>query len=112
MVIDDERDAVEAMVLLLQAAGHRACGSEHAPSGLHLAISREANVVILDYAMPFMSGGEIGRALRCHPKMFAVKIIMCSATPEVVVRKTFREYDLFATKPMDMVAVLRAVAAD
>jgi CheY-like chemotaxis protein len=111
VVIDDDVDGVETAVLLLQAAGHMAWGSSHSPSGLDLAINREADVVLLDYLMPVMSGGEVGRALRCHPKMFAVKIIICSATPEAIVRKGFAEYDVFTMKPMDVPAVLRAVAS-
>jgi DNA-binding response OmpR family regulator len=68
VVADDERDAVIALQLLLCAEGHQVrgvhCGSEV------LAVVRDFNphAVLVDIAMPDMSGYNVAREIRAsHP---------------------------------------------
>ncbi len=100
VVIDDAADLVESVLMLLELEGYRALGALDGPTGIRIAEESAADLVVLDFMLPEMNGAAIGKALRAHPTLSGVRIVMCSATPESTVRRSFTGYDMFLAKPV------------
>ncbi|MEO7057274.1 MAG: response regulator [Caldimonas sp.] len=100
VVIDDSVDLVESVLMLLELEGYRALGATDGPAGIRIAEEVRADLVVLDFMLPDMNGAAIGKVLRAHPFLGGVRIVMCSATPEATVRRSFTGYDVFLTKPV------------
>ena len=109
VVIDDGEDLVESVVMLLQLEGYRAFGTGDGAEGIALVLKERADVVVLDFLMPRMNGGEVGRRLRAEPAARDVKIVLCSGTPEHMVRVAFTGYDTYLAKPVFPEAFLRTI---
>ena len=109
VVIDDAVDLVESVLMLLELEGYRALGAIDGPTGIRVAEEAGADLVVLDFMLPGMDGAAVGKALRAHPALGGVRIVMCSATPEPSVRKSFTGYDVFLTKPAVPTIFLAAV---
>ena len=109
VVIDDGEDLVESIVLLLELEGYRAFGTGDGMAGIALVAQHRADLVVLDYMMPLMNGGEVGRRLRSATATCGVKILMCSGTPEPVVRDSFTGYDGYLAKPAFPEAFLQSI---
>jgi CheY-like chemotaxis protein len=68
LVVDDNQDAADTLVMLLQAEG---CDAEAAYGGaqaLTAAARYRPDVVVIDLFMPMMSGDEVARRLRNGPR--------------------------------------------
>ncbi|MEO7150709.1 MAG: response regulator [Burkholderiaceae bacterium] len=111
LVIDDHAELRETTVMLLELAGYHALEAADGPSGMRLAQACGPDLVLLDYAMPAMSGAEVGAALRRDPRTRAIKILMHTGTREQVVRAAFDGYDGFLSKPVDSDRLFQAIGS-
>ena len=109
VVVDDEPDLVDLMVMVLEAAGHTAHGATRGDAALTLAVEHVPDLLLIDYMMPNMSGGELGKALRSLPELRQAAIVVISGTPEDTVRSEFDQFDLFLQKPVHPDRLLRIV---
>ncbi len=109
VVVDDEVDLVDLTVMILEGAGHTAHGATHGPGGITLVVEHDADVLLVDYMMPNMTGGAVGKVLRSHPTMGEIKIVMVSGTSEETVRAEFDQFDAFLRKPVQPHQLLRTV---
>jgi len=64
LVVDDEPDTVLSLVALLRDEGYEAKGVNDGASAIREADAFEPDVVIVDIAMPRMSGWDVARELR------------------------------------------------
>lgn len=77
LCIDDETVGLRVRTMLLERAGYRVLGALDGPAGLAMFASNRVDVIVLDYSMPGMSGGEVVIELRrMNP---SVPILMLSA---------------------------------
>jgi CheY-like chemotaxis protein len=68
LVVDDFRDSVDGLVMLLELLGHRVRAAYDGRAALAIADEWRPDVAILDIAMPGMDGYELARRLRAkHP---------------------------------------------
>src|SRR5437868_8848102 len=68
LVVDDDRDAADALALLLGLWGYQTLTAYDGPSALALYREHRPQVVLLNTAMPGMDGCEVARRLRRdHP---------------------------------------------
>lgn len=109
VVIDDVADLVDSVVMLLEMSGYIAFGETRGASGIRKAAEVGADLVLLDFLLPEMTGAEIGAALRAEPSLAALKILVVSATPEAMVRHSFSDYDGFLVKPVFAEDLLAAI---
>jgi len=73
LIADDERDTVITLIEVLREEGHDARGVYRGDEVLARMRGFEADVVLLDIAMPGMSGWEVARAIR---EMYGEKILL------------------------------------
>jgi CheY-like chemotaxis protein len=95
LCVDDELVGLQVRKILLERAGYRVLTAKDGATGLNLFSSEPIEVVVLDYSMPGMHGGEVaGRMRQIKP---AVPILLLSAyiglPPEVI-----SLVDLYMTK--------------
>ena len=86
LCVDDERVGLRVRQILLERAGYRVLTAESGPAGLDLFSQEPVDVVILDYSMPGMHGGEVAKRMRDGKP--SVPILLLSAyvglPPEVI----------------------------
>jgi len=75
LVVDDNVDTAESMSMLLRASGHDVRTAYAGPTALEEAVAYQPNVVLLDIGLPGMSGYEVARRLRQHPKLKDVRLV-------------------------------------
>jgi CheY-like chemotaxis protein len=78
LIIDDNRDAADTVASLYRMEGHEARVAYDGVSGLEAAHQFTPNLIVLDIAMPGMSGHEVATALRSKPEFDDVVICAIS----------------------------------
>lgn len=81
--------------------------------GLHLARQHRPRLILLDLQLPDMSGEDVLRSLREDGVTRSIPVIVLSSTPGVGGGRRLRELGAVTvlTKPLDVLAFLRAVDA-
>jgi CheY-like chemotaxis protein len=77
LCVDDELIGLQVRKILLERAGYRVLTASDGAAGLEIFSAQPIDVVVLDYSMPGMHGGEVAtRMRRIKP---AVPILLLSA---------------------------------
>jgi signal transduction histidine kinase/CheY-like chemotaxis protein len=77
LVADDNNDALESLVLLLQVCGYECRKASDGAETLQAATAWRPDVLLLDIGMPILDGYEVARRIRAEPwgaPMFLVAI--------------------------------------
>ena len=77
LCIDDEQVGLQVRKILLERAGYRVLTALDGPAGLEIFANEPVEVVVLDYSMPGMHGGEV--ALKMRQTKPHVPILLLSA---------------------------------
>ncbi len=64
LCVDDETVGLHVRQMLLERAGYRVLTALDGPAGLDIFAREPVAAVVLDYAMPGMSGGEVAASMR------------------------------------------------
>ena len=111
LVVEDESDAREAFVELLEHEGYRAVGVENGAAALDLLRSgRRVSLILLDLIMPVMDGWEFCSAVYGDERFAAIPIAIVTANAshdQLPARR--RDAGLFV-KPIQVDRMLRAIA--
>lgn len=110
LIVEDEYGAAEILELILQAHGYRVTSASNGRAALETLGGERPAVIVSDYMMPHMTGGELGVAIRQNPQWADIPFLFVSGTNEEVVQKSFGDYDGFLPKPYDADALLSLVA--
>ena len=86
LCVDDELIGLQVRKILLERAGYRVLTAPDGAAGLEVFAAQPVEVVVLDYSMPGMDGGEVATRMRqLKPE---VPILLLSAyiglPPEVI----------------------------
>jgi CheY-like chemotaxis protein len=93
LVVDDEIANAEVLSLILEEEGYRVFCAANGRHGLERVAEVQPHLVVLDFMMPLLNGGEIGRSLRSAAATRHIRIVMNSSLPEAAVREHFDGYD-------------------
>ncbi|MBU3664267.1 MAG: response regulator transcription factor [Chthoniobacterales bacterium] len=101
LVVEDETDVRNLICLHLKKAGYRLREASDGLSGLAAAKEEVPDLVILDLMLPEMRGEDVCRALKAHPPVAAVPVIMLTAKAREEERVAGLELgaDDYLTKP-------------
>lgn len=64
LLVDDDRDYLEATRLILEREGHAVITADNGPDALYVAKTEAVDLLLLDYCMPGMTGEEVLVELR------------------------------------------------
>ncbi|HIV70150.1 MAG TPA: response regulator [Candidatus Aquabacterium excrementipullorum] len=116
LIVEDEYGNAEILQLLLEAEGYRVAAASNGQQALDLLRDGEKPALILsDFMMPIMDGGEFGTALRQDTALAHIPFVFVSATSEEVVQRVFQDYDAFMAKPVEidpLLALVKRLIAD
>jgi DNA-binding response OmpR family regulator len=108
LVVDDNRDAADALAALLCAQGYRASTAYSGSAAIQQADVVRPDVVLLDIGMPETSGFDVARALRDYrraPKPVIVAVTGAS-DPSDRLAARMAGFDHYLVKPVEMHAIV------
>ena len=103
LVIEDNRNLVANLFAYFEARGHVLDAAPDGITGLHLALTKPYDALILDWMLPRMDGPEVLRKLR-NEGLSDLPVIMLTAREELSDKlQGFRAgADDYLTKPFDL----------
>ncbi|NEV64779.1 ATP-binding protein [Thiorhodococcus minor] len=112
LVVDDNRDAIDSLELLLGVEGYEMMVAYDGESALNLAMARRPDVVLLDIGLPGMDGYAVAHALRQQFLHATLRIIAITGygQPESRERSRSAGFDVHLVKPIDFDALLALLA--
>ena len=112
LVVDDNRDAADSLVMLLELGGHRVTVAYSAPDALKSAPELKPSVILMDIGLPEVDGCEVARRMRRMPELTGVRLIALTGYGSDEDRRRTREagFDLHLVKPVDLDDLEKAVA--
>jgi len=110
LVVDDEFGIVDVLETILTDEGYRVVTACNGKQGLVMLSEEKPDVVLLDFMMPILGGGEMLRAMAAEPAYQRIPVIMISSLSEDVIAERCKGYVAFLHKPFRAAAVLSAVA--
>jgi PAS domain S-box-containing protein len=107
LVVDDNIDAAETMVMLLELSGHDTRTAFGGQQALDVASAFCPDVVFLDIGLPGMNGYEVARHLLTNPATASAKLIALTGwgTEEDIRKSKAAGFHAHLTKPVDPNAV-------
>ncbi len=110
LVLDDDDDAREAMVFMLDTEGFDVVGAASGAEALALMQGGiRPCVAILDLRMPDIDGWEVWERMKAHDELARTAVIILSADPADHVRAKAVGVREFLRKPIDGRALTEAV---
>jgi DNA-binding response OmpR family regulator len=109
IVADDERDTVLTLVTLLRDEGHEVRGLYRGSDVLRAVEEFDPDVVLLDIAMPDMSGYEVAKEIRARYGLVKPRLIAISGRYTQGSDKVLAEivgFNHHVTKPYEPNALL------
>lgn len=114
LVADDHRDTVATLTQLLDSEGHEVRGVHRAAEVLGAEREFAPDVVILDLAMPDISGYDLARWLRSRPRARRPLLIAVSGAYTRPSDRALSEaagFDHYLAKPYSIRDLLALIAA-
>ena len=109
LVVDDNRDAADALAMLLRHSGHETFVAYDGASAFASAETHRPDVMLLDIGLPGMSGHDVCRRMRQEPWGQNIRMIALTGWGQEDDRRKSREagFDGHLVKPVDIAAVLQ-----
>jgi CheY-like chemotaxis protein len=103
LVADDNKDAADALAMLLELAGHEVRVAHGGRAALSLAQTFRPDVAILDVGMPELNGYEVAKELRRAPWGPRMRLIALTGWAQDEDRQRAKDagFDRHFTKPVD-----------
>ena len=113
LVVDDNIDSAEVLGALLEQMGHEVFVAYTGARALEMARERRPDVMLLDMALPDLSGLEVARTLRREGGLPALRIIGLSGFGSEEHRQRAREAGLddYLEKPVDSATLERVLGS-
>jgi CheY-like chemotaxis protein len=104
LVADDEKDVAEFLSHFVTTLGYEAVKALDGYSAMAAFREQRPDLMLLDYAMPAGSGGDVYRQLRSLDAGKDVPVIFVSATPKYQLEQMLPPDPLlrFVEKPVDV----------
>jgi CheY-like chemotaxis protein len=101
LVVDDDADARELLAIRLRDLGFRVEEAGDGVDAVEKAATLRPDVIVMDYAMPRMNGGDAARQMAADPHTQSIPVLLLSGYPEVVPREVRLGCAAFLAKPCD-----------
>jgi len=107
LLVDDEYSIIEVLAYLLEEEGFAVLTASNGRTALERAAEKVPDVVVTDQMMPVMTGAELLGALKKHPKLQHVPVILMTSAPLAATRQL--RWDDLISKPFAFSELLQAV---
>jgi CheY-like chemotaxis protein len=110
LVVDDEPGATGALCRLLELRGYTTREVNDSTLALEAAEQFQPHVVILDFLMPAMHGGDVAWQFASNPLLRDVRMIVSSAHSAEDIRRQLPPAKIpILPKPIDLQALLQLI---
>ncbi len=109
LIIDDQREQLAVFKLMLRKIPHPILMAQSAEQALKLLQDNIPAIIILDIAMPGISGIDLLQTIRADKRLDDTRIIVATAVANLVPRSTARLADRILTKPLSLQDINQAV---
>ena len=111
LLVDDNRDNLLTLGVLLRSEGYIVDLASSGAEGLRLAEARTPDVAVLDLVMPDQSGFDVAKALRDRHGKNCPMLVALSAhgTARTKEEAEMSGFDRFVAKPYDPQAMLQLI---
>jgi len=102
LVVDDNRDAADSIVALLEANGHEARVAYSGAAALEVLATYVPDLALIDLGMPTMDGYELARRVRRTPRLAYMRLVALTGwgQPEARERSRAAGFDKHVVKPL------------
>jgi CheY-like chemotaxis protein len=91
LVVDDNRDAAEMLVEMLQASGYETELAHDGPQALRVAPEFKPTIALLDIGLPVMDGYELARRMQGDPALAEVRLVAITGYGQEEARRRSQE---------------------
>lgn len=111
LIVDDDEASLRLYRLLLEQAGMVVVSARNGVEALRIAVENEPDLVVTDMRLPLVSGLEVIRQIRAHPRLRHTATIVVTAVATAESRRRSEEAgcDAFLFKPTPVMNFLGAV---
>ncbi len=109
LLVDDERDLVDAYVRLFERAGYRCIGAFDAAAAIPLIDTEMPDVVITDLYLVGDSGLDVIRHARSKSQLTPIIVMTGHNTPEVTATAIAAGANVCLLKPVSIVELTRVM---
>lgn len=114
LYIEDIQDNITYVEKIVNSRGHEFLFARNAEDGLELASTSKPDLILLDLGLPDADGQTLSVWLKGDPALSSIPIIVLTAWPEEVARRTVDAYKLngYLCKPFllaDLVSKIDSV---
>jgi len=111
LLVDDDQDTQFIFQAALEYAGYTVRIAADGAIAMTALERERPDVIVLDFAMPELSGPEVLARLKADPTTNGIPVIACTAVPGFADLPRLRElgYAAVLLKPVDPTAVIAAV---
>ncbi len=109
LIVDDERDLVDAYVRLLERSGHRCVGAFDAGEAIRIIDAESPDLVITDLSLPDISGIEVIRHVRAKSPITPIIVMSGHNTPELNKAAQAAGANLSLLKPVSIAELRRVI---
>jgi DNA-binding response OmpR family regulator len=109
LIVDDERDLVDAYMRLLERAGHRCIAAFDANEAIQQIDAEAPDVVITDLSLPDSSGIEIVRHARAKSQRTPIIVMSGHNTPELNQAAQAAGANISLLKPVSIAELQRVI---
>ncbi len=112
LVVDDNRDAADALRELLMLDGHDVHAVYGAREAIEAAVRLRPEIVLLDIGLPQMDGYELFRRMRQMPELNQARIIAVTGYGQTRDKRLAEQlgFDYHMVKPVDLEQLKRIIA--
>jgi len=112
LCIEDEREMIDLMRLILERKGFEFIGAEGGTRGLELVEQEQPDLILLDLMMAEMDGWEVYRQLKADKKLKDLPVIVVTAKAQSIDKVLglhIAKVDDYLTKPFSPQDLLRSI---
>ncbi len=101
LIVEDHPDNRLMTVLVMETWGYEVFEARDGKEALALITLNDFNLAIIDIAMPFVSGREVGRSIKSNPRTKHIPILAVTALDDFENREMCLQagFDDFLSKP-------------
>jgi DNA-binding response OmpR family regulator len=109
LIVDDERDLVDAYVRLLERSGYRCVGAFDTNEAIQMIDAESPDLVITDLGLPDNSGIEVIRRARAKSPVTPIIVMSGHNTPELYEAAQAAGANISLLKPVSIVELRRVI---
>lgn len=110
LIVDDERDVLEAIAFQLFVHGYEITKALSGQHMLELLKDYRPDLILVDHMMPGLTGVEAIAKMKSLPRVHDIPVILMSASPEPTAKDA--KWSSFLRKPFRIDDVLEMVSAN